>query len=100
MEVRVLEAIYEAVDEINEQLPAAQWLAKDPDMVLFGPGGRLDSLGLVNFIAEVEARLEDNFDTVITLADEKALSQKRSPFHTIGSLSEYVGSLLDARVHG
>ncbi len=92
---KILNVIYAAVDEVNEQLPPVQQLQKDPQMVLFGRGGRLDSLGLVNFVTEVEQQLEDELEVSLSLADEKALSRKRSPFHSIETLSEYIQSLLN-----
>lgn len=90
----VLAAIYEAIDELNQTLPNNQQLVADPNTQLFGQNGRLDSLGLVNFITEVEQVVEDRLDTTITLADEKALSQKRSPFQSVDTLATYVLSLL------
>ncbi len=57
---------------------------------LFGKDGVLDSLGLVSFIVLVEEGIEDEFDTILTLADEKAMSQKNSPFGSIAALTEYI----------
>lgn len=97
---KILAVIYATVDEMNEQLPLAQRLEKDPQTVLFGREGKLDSLGLVNFITEVEQQLEDELEVILSLADEKALSQKRSPFHTIETLSGYIQSVLDVEDNG
>lgn len=91
---RILEAIYRAVDEINEHLPKVRILDKSPDTVLFGSSGKLDSLGLVGLIVAVEQNIQEDFRTAITLADERALSQQNSPFRTITSLSEYISLLL------
>jgi D-alanine--poly(phosphoribitol) ligase subunit 2 len=91
---KILEAIYSAVDEINQQLPAKKRLAKSPDTVLFGKCGTLDSLGLVSLILAVEERIRDELDLSITLADERAMSQARSPFRSIKSLACYIPSLI------
>ena len=48
----------------------------------------------MNFIVATEQRVEDELGTIITLADEKAMSQKHSPFRTIGSLVNYLDMLL------
>lgn len=91
---RIREAIYRAVDEINEQLPKGHQLEKSPETILFGNGGQLDSLGLVSFIVEVEQKIEEELSISITLADERAMSQKNSPFMTLQTLTEYVSLLI------
>ena len=94
---RILEAIYEAVDEVNTQLPQGRQLEKSPDTVLFGESGKLDSLGLVSLIVATEQKAGDKFDVALTLADERAMSMHRSPFRSIGTLAEYVGLLLESQ---
>ena len=91
---RLIETIFDAIDEINEQSPEEQRLEKSADTVLFGESGKLDSLGLVNLIVATEQQLEENFDVALTIADEKAMSQKNSPFRTVGTLAEYISKLL------
>ena len=61
---------------------------------LYGKGGVLDSLGLVRVIAELEEAIYDIAQKDITLADEKAMSQKSSPFRSVDSLSAYIETLL------
>ena len=61
---------------------------------LFGQDGILDSLGLVSLIVAVEQTIEDKYGASISLADEKALSQRNSPYRTVGSLAEYASRLI------
>ena len=93
-DTKVLNLIYDAIDEVNQQLPPGQPLEKSPDTVLFGKSSRLDSLGLVNLVVGIEQRVGDEFGVAVMLANEKAFSQKSSPFRTVGSLAEYVDALL------
>ena len=86
--------IITSVKEINEQLPQEQHLGQSTKTVLFGKDGKLDSLGLVTFLVTIEQNIEDEFDVSITIADERAMSQKRSPFRTIGTLADYIDMLL------
>ena len=86
--------IITSVKEINEQLPQAEQLGQSTKTVLFGKDGKLDSLALVNLIVAIEQNIEDEFDVSITIADERAMSQKYSPFRTIGSLADYIEMLL------
>ena len=94
MKKQLLETIYKSLDEINENLNDAQKLIKDKNTVLFGKDGQLDSLGLVNLLVIIEQNIEDEFDVSITIADERAMSQKHSPFRTVGALVDYIEMIL------
>lgn len=94
MKERILNAIYNSIDEINSSVTEEEQLGKSEDTVLFGPNGKLDSLGLVTFIVTVESNIEEEFGEQITLANETALSQEDSPFATVSVLSEYIEELL------
>ena len=54
----------------------------------------MDSLGLVNFLADLEYRLADEFKKDVVLASERAMSRERSPFRDVSSLTDYVVELL------
>ena len=92
---RVTNAVYRAVDHFSEQSDKGHQLKKSPTTTLFGKGGQLDSLDLVSFIVEVEQEIEQEFNIPIVLADERALSQRHSPFMTLGALAEYVSQLIE-----
>jgi D-alanine--poly(phosphoribitol) ligase subunit 2 len=91
---RVQQAIYDAIDELNQQSPVEMQLPKAPGTVLFGREGKLDSLGLVTLIVGIEGKIRDTFGVAVTIADEKAFSQKNSPFRTIDTLSDYISGLI------
>ena len=59
------------------------------ETVLFGPSGILDSIGLVSVIVELEQKLSDHAGRDVSLMDDRALSQARSPFRTVQSLADY-----------
>jgi acyl carrier protein len=86
----VVEAINSAVDDLNEVLDPEERLDKSPDVALIGMDARVDSLGLVNLIVLVEEKIQQRFGVGITLVDERAMSQSKSPFRTLGSLAEFV----------
>ena len=62
---------------------------------LLGKHSILESLGLVTLLVDLEQRLEENYDVCVTLADERAMSQKNSPFRTVQSLIDYIRMLLE-----
>lgn len=61
---------------------------------LFGSEGLLDSMGLVALISDIESAVADERGVRIVLASEKAMSQRNSPFATIGSLALYMDGLI------
>jgi acyl carrier protein len=65
------------------------------ETVLFGATGLLDSLGLVATIVNIEQRVEAAFHVSIVIADDRAMSQARSPFRTVGGLADYVMLLIE-----
>ena len=94
----ILAAIYRAVDWINGELPPDRQLIKAPETRLLGSQSVLDSMHLVSLIVTIELEVEDAFGVALTLADERALSMKESPFRSIQSLADYIGILIiDAR---
>ena len=99
MRNKVYAVVCNVIDEINEQHPDNPKIKTEPENVLFGIGGALDSLGLVNLIVAIEQSIEDEFDINISLANEKAMSQRSSPFRTIDSLTKYIVQLLKEAKH-
>ena len=70
-------------------------MGQSPEIALIGNDARLDSLGLVNLIVLVEEKIQQRFGVAITLVDERAMSQSKSPFRTLGSLTDFVEEQLN-----
>ena len=68
--------------------------AEGDNPAIFGAGASLDSLGLVNFLADLEYRLAEEFGCEVVLASDRAMSRRRSPFRDANSLTEYIMELL------
>ena len=90
----IVTAIYRAVDWMNGELPPDRQLIKAPETRLLGSQSVLDSMHLVSLIVAIEREVEDTFSLTLTLADERALSMKESPFRSIQSLADYIGILI------
>ena len=82
--------IFESYREINNSLAAEEKIKSLPLVPLYGEKSSMDSLGLVSFLINLEQKIEDQLGITITIADEKAMSLKNSPFKTIGTLTEYL----------
>lgn len=95
-EERITQAIFNAVDTVNQGRAASQQVEKSHDAVLLGAGGVLDSLGLVNLIVAIEEGIQDEFGVTVNIADEQARAQATSPFTTIQALTGYIATLLEA----
>jgi acyl carrier protein len=90
----LIELIVAAVNELGDQ-DAVQLPADLSEATpLFGEAGFLDSMSLVSLVVAVEQAIEDRFGKAVSLADEKALSRRHSPYRTIGSLAEYAAGEL------
>jgi acyl carrier protein len=92
---QVRSIVVDALQSVIQQRPAAQRLVPGDQTQVYGAGGMLDSLELVNLVIELEQRLEEQFSAVVTLADERAVSQQQSPFRSVPSLVDLVVSRLD-----
>lgn len=90
--MNTLDIIYEAIDELNEDID--QELVKSEDTVIFGANSSLDSMDLVNLITLIEERLENVCGEFVAIADERAMALESSPFRSIGTLNEYIQSIV------
>ena len=94
MKDKVIKTILETINEYNDGLSKNDQISSNLDSSIYGGSSNLDSMGLVSFIVGLEQSIEDKFDQSISLADEKAMSQKSSPYQNINSLADYILKLL------
>ena len=85
---QIINVIYNVFDEVNEQLDLDARLKKSTDTVIVGDGGKLDSLGMVNFVVGLEQKLMDELDVDISLADQ--LMNADDHFRTVDSLAAFI----------
>lgn len=87
--------IVSTINGFNDDLENKIDLSNGVDTELFGGESPLDSLELVNLIVAIEENIAVMLNKNITITSEKAMSQKVSPFKTVGSLTMYVIDLLN-----
>ena len=90
MEKTAVELVKAAVKELSDELGYESLRQPSAETVLFGGADGIDSLSLVQIVAEVERAVEDKFGKRVVLADERAMSRRQSPFRTVGTLAELV----------
>ena len=93
----VLQALFEAVDAVNAQLPRGRRLSRSAETALLGDASPLDSLGLVSLIVAAEEKVEEAFGVSLTLVDEAARPAGESPFQTLSTLADHLRDQLEGR---
>lgn len=89
MKDKVLEILKDAVSDLNEELQYESLENPGEDTVLFGGDDGIDSLSLVRLVIDVEQRLKEELNLDASLADEKAMSARRTPYRTVGTLADF-----------
>jgi len=89
---KIEEIVLQTVAEVGEDQNKDTLKNPELNTVLFGHS--LDSMGIVFLVTELEERIADEFDINISLADERAMSQKTSPFRSVKTLVKYVDMLI------
>ena len=98
VDAQVIEqAVLRAMGNANLSRAADRQLDVSPTAKIFGDGSPLDSLGLVALLIDVEEILRDDLGLEVTLSDERAVSQRNSPFRSVETLTAYIGSIAAAR---
>jgi len=86
--------IFDAIEMANNAREDDNQIPVSADTELYGTGGQLDSMGLVSFLVDIEESFQD-METNISLSDERAMSQKNSPFRNVNTLTDYISTLID-----
>ena len=65
-------------------MPQDKQIAKSQDTPLFGETAKIDSLGFVNLLINIESKIEDEFNMSIIIANEQAMAQKTVHLKQLG----------------
>lgn len=90
MKEQVFEIIKAAIEELNEELEYEELEDVTADTPIFGGEMGIDSLSLVSLVVEVEGNVNEAFDANVTLADEKAMSSRNSPYRNVSAFTDFV----------
>jgi acyl carrier protein len=90
MRDKIIQAIFGAINDINQQMPKDERLVKSPETRLYGEDGPLDSLGLVNLIVATEQHLENFCGISISLAEEHVLDEHDNRFKTVAAMADFI----------
>jgi acyl carrier protein len=81
----VLSALRDAVNQNGSDASGVT-----DETVIVGPGAVIDSIGVVSLIVDIEQRLEMDHQVSVTLANDRAMSQRNSPFRTAAVLADHI----------
>ena len=79
---------------MNERLPKGQKILCEPQTLLFGEEGMLDSIGIVNFIVAIEEELENSFGKSIALSDEDFTQLFEASSVSVRSFAMYLATCM------
>jgi acyl carrier protein len=85
-----------AIGELNEELAYDSLSDVTESTPLYGGEDGIDSLSLVSLIVDIEGRVSDAFGRVVVLADEKAMSERNSPYRSVGTLVDFIIGRIEA----
>ena len=90
---KIIDLVIKTVQEVGYDLDNQALIEANKDTLLFGEN--LDSMGIVFLVTDLESKISEKLNIDIALADERAMSQKTSPFRSIKTLSEYSKVLIE-----
>lgn len=91
--------IFRSIADITPLLSDPVNCSAGNQTALFGEHGQLDSMSLVSLIVAIEEKLESEMGVAVTLASDRAMSSRRSPFATVASLTDFIQELMLEEQH-
>jgi acyl carrier protein len=88
---QIEEAVYRAIDQVNELLLDENTLSKADDTILIGEGSKLDSMGFVNFVVALEEELAQRIGLDLNLVEaSNAEGVKSQQWSTVVNLIDFL----------
>ena len=81
--------VLESIEEINIDAQIEELNAPNLDTDFFD---LVDSLAVLNFILDIEQRLEGEYGRYIQIADEDVMDASKTPFKTVKDIIEFISS--------
>jgi hypothetical protein len=89
---QIIQAIYDAIGDVNRSLEPERALERSPETVLLGDG-KLESLQFLNFTVAIEENIERMFKKTISVTEVALLGAESEPL-TVSALANRIENLL------
>lgn len=86
--------VLESIKEINNDLQIEELYSPSLDTNFFD---LVDSLAVLNFILDIEQRLERRFGRYIQIANEDVMDESKTPFKTVKDIIEFISSRVESK---
>ena len=90
MREQIFTLVRDAVTDLNDELQYETLENPKEETVLFGGDDGIDSLSLVRLVVDIEQRIQEDIGKKASLTDERAMSAKRSPYRSVGALTDFI----------
>lgn len=100
MRAQVLQHVFAAIDEVNQQLAPAERIGKSEGTALTGSEGALESLTFLNLIVATEERVNSAFGVSINLASMLMESDDTPPPRSVSELVDLIATRVRGSDHG
>jgi len=90
----IQQLIFNSLEMINHAREDDDQIPITSSTPLFGNNGYLDSMGVVGLLIDIEESLLDQ-GFKVSLSDERAMSEKNSPFTSVPALTHYIAALIE-----
>lgn len=94
MKARIFEIVGSALTELNEELQYDSLENITPETGVMSGEDSLDSLSFVGLLVTLESEILNQFGKKLGLAEQVSVSPEESPFRTVGSMVDFIDSLL------
>jgi acyl carrier protein len=90
MREQIFSLVGGAVADLNDELQYKSLEDLNDSTSLFGGEDGIDSLSLVRLIVDIEQRVKEETGRSVSLTNENAMSARRSPYRTVGALTDFI----------
>ena len=87
--------VLESIKEINNDSQIEELYSPSLDTNFFD---LVDSLAVLNFILDIEQRLEGRFGRYIQIANEDVMDASKTPFKTVKDIIEFISRRVESEV--
>ena len=85
--------VLESIEEINKDSQIKELYSPKLDTIFFE---LVDSLAVLNFILDIEQRLEGHFGRYIQIANEDVMNASKTPFKTVKDSIDFISSKVES----